>query len=91
MENKFTMAVIIAVICAAVAGLYGYRLSVRTNEKEALEQQVAILRGDKADLQNRLDKLTAAQAALQTENVGLKAEIAELQVKNGKHPKALAR
>ncbi len=88
MENKFTVAVIIAVVCAAVAGLFGYRLPVRTNEKAALEQQVATLQGDKADLQSRLEKLTASQAALQNENEGLKAENAELQAKTGKHSKA---
>ncbi len=91
MDNKFTMAVIIAVVCAAVAGVFGYRLSVRTNQKEALEQQVTALQGENTSLHSRLDQLTASQASLQHENEGLKAETVELQAKNRKHPKAPTR
>jgi uncharacterized protein YlxW (UPF0749 family) len=90
MDNKFTMAVIIAVLCAAVAGVFGYRLSVRTNEKAALEQQVATLQEENRNLQSRFEQLTAANATLQHDYEGVKAEYEALQAKHGKPATAAA-
>jgi peptidoglycan hydrolase CwlO-like protein len=90
MENKFTAAVIIAVVCAALAGLFGYRFSRASDQNRTLQEQVTTLQQEKTDLKNRLDQLTAANATLQHDYEGLKAENEALQAKHGKPAKAAA-
>jgi peptidoglycan hydrolase CwlO-like protein len=90
MENKFTVAVIIAVVCAALAGLFGYRFSRASDQNRTLQEQVTTLQQEKTDLKNRLDQLTAANATLQHDYEGLKAENEALQAKHGKPAKAAA-
>jgi peptidoglycan hydrolase CwlO-like protein len=90
MENKFTAAVIIAVVCAAVAGVFGYRLSKASDQNRAFQEQVTTLQGENTDLKNRLDRLTAANTTLQHDYEGLKAENEALQAKHGKPAKAVA-
>ena len=88
MDNKFTMAVIIAVVCAALAGVFGYRLSKAADQSRALQVQVTTLQEENTDLKNRLDQLTAANATLQHDYEGLKADYEALQAKHGKPGKA---
>ncbi len=88
MENKFTIAVIIAVVCAAVAGVFGYRFSKASDQNGNLQEQVVTLQRENTDLKTRLDQFTAAQASLQHENEGLKAENEALQAKHGTPAKA---
>jgi uncharacterized protein (DUF3084 family) len=90
MENKFTAAVIIAVVCVVLAGVFGYRLSKASDQNSILQEQVATLERQKTDLNLRLDQLTAAQATLQQEYEALKAENEALQAKHGKPVKAAA-
>lgn len=84
MENKFTVAVIIAVVCAALAGVSGYRLSKATDQNRVLEEQVATLQKENTDLKNRLDQVASANATWQHDYEGLKAENEALQAKHGK-------
>jgi uncharacterized protein YpmB len=90
MESKFTVAVIIAVVCAALAGVFGYRFSKASDQNRNLEEQVVTLRLENTDLKTRLDQLTAAQANLQHDYEGLKAENEALQAKHGKPAKPAA-
>jgi len=84
MDNKFTMAVIIAVVCAAVAGVFGFRWSKASDQNRALQEQVTTLQQENTDLKNRLDQVTAAKATLEHDYEGLKAENEALQAKHGK-------
>jgi chromosome segregation ATPase len=88
MENKFTVAVIIAVACAALAGVFGYRLSKASDQNRAFQEQVTTLQGENADLKNRLDQVTAAKATLEHDYEGVKADYEALQAKHGKPGKA---
>ena len=87
MENKFTVAVIIAVVCAAVAGVFGYRFSKASDQNRTLQEQVTTLQQENTDLKNRLDQVTAAKATLEHDYEGLKAENEALQAKHGKPAK----
>jgi peptidoglycan hydrolase CwlO-like protein len=84
MENKFTAVVIIAVVCVVLAGVFGYRFSKASDQNRILQEQVTTLERERTDLNLRLDQLTAAQATLQQEYEGLKAENEALQAKHGK-------
>jgi uncharacterized protein YpmB len=88
MENKFTVVVIIAVVCAAVAGVFGYRFSKASDQNRTLQEQVTTLQQENTDLKNRLDQVTAAKATLEHDYEGLKAENEALQAKPGKPAKA---
>ena len=88
MDNKFAIAVIIAVVCAAVAGVFGYRFSKASDQNRSLQEQVVTLQRENTDLKTRLDQLTAAQASLQHDYEGLKAENEALQAKHGGPAKA---
>lgn len=90
MENKFTAVVIIAVVCAVLAGVFGYRLSKASDQNQTLQQQVTTLQQDNTDLKNRLEQVTAAKATLEYDYEGLKAENEALQAKHGKPAKAAA-
>jgi uncharacterized protein YpmB len=90
MENKFTAVVIIAVVCAVLAGVFGYRFSKASDENRTLQEQVTTLEREKTDLNIRLDQLTAANGTLQHDYEGLKAENEALQAKHGKPVKAAA-
>jgi phage shock protein A len=90
MEKKFTVAVIIAVVCAALAGVFGYRFSKASDQNRTLQQQVTTLERENTDLKTRLDQLTATKAALQHDYENLKAESEALQAKRGKPAKASA-
>jgi uncharacterized protein YpmB len=84
MENKFTVAVIIAVVCAALAGVFGYRFSKASDQNRTLQEQVTTLQQENTDLKNRLDQVTAAKATLEHDYEALKAENEALQAKHGK-------
>jgi peptidoglycan hydrolase CwlO-like protein len=88
MENKFTVAVIIAVVCAAVAGVFGYRFSNASDQNRALQEQVTTLQQENSQLKTQLEQLNAAHASLQHDYEGLKAENEALQAKHGKPAKA---
>jgi len=74
MEQKFVVAVMIAVICAGLAGFLGYSASRTVNENERLKSQVATLQQEKTQLQSQLDRLKTAQGALQHDYDALKAQ-----------------
>jgi peptidoglycan hydrolase CwlO-like protein len=88
MENKFTVAVIIAVVCAALAGVFGYRLSKASDQNGTLQEQVTTLQQDNSQLKSQLEQLNGAHASLQHDYEGLKAENEVLQAKHGKPAKA---
>jgi uncharacterized protein YpmB len=88
MENKFAVAVIIAVVCAAVAGVFGYRFSKASDQNRTLQEQVTTLQQENTDLKNRLDQVTAAKATLEHDYEGLQAENEALLAKHGKPAKA---
>jgi len=88
MENKFTIVVIIAVVCAAVAGVFGYRYSKALDQNSTLQEQVTTLQQQNSQMKSQLDQLNAAQASLQHENEGLKAENEAMQAKHGTPAKA---
>ena len=90
MENKFTAVVIIAVVCAVLAGVFGYRFSKASDQNRALQEQVTTLQQENTDLKNRLEQVTAAKATLEHDYEGLKAENEALQAKHGKPVKAAA-
>ena len=90
MDNKFTMAVIIAVVCAAVAGVFGYRFSKASDQNRTLQEQVTTLQQENTDLKNRLDQVTAAKATLEHDYEGVKADNEALQAKHGKPATAAA-
>jgi peptidoglycan hydrolase CwlO-like protein len=90
MDNKFTMAVIIAVACAALAGVFGYRFSKASDQNQTLQQQVTTLQRENTDLQSRLDQLTATNTTLQHDYEGVKADYEALQAKHGKPATAAA-
>ena len=90
MENKFTAVVIIAVVCAVLAGVFGYRFSKASDENRALQEQVTTLQQENSQLTSQLDQLTAANGTLQHDYEGLKAENEALQAKHGKPVKAAA-
>jgi peptidoglycan hydrolase CwlO-like protein len=87
MENKFTAAVVIAVVCAVLAGVFGYRFSKASDQNRALQEQVTTLQQDNSQLTSQLDELKAAHASLQHDYEGLKAENEALQAKHGKPAK----
>jgi predicted negative regulator of RcsB-dependent stress response len=80
MENKFAIAVIIAVVCAAVAGVFGYRYSKASDQNSTLQEN--------SQLKSQLEQLNASQASLQHEYEGLKAENEAMQAKHGTPAKA---
>jgi predicted component of type VI protein secretion system len=88
MEQKFTIAVIVAVVCAALAGFFGYSLSKAAGQNRTLEEQVTTFARENTDLRNRLDQLTVTNTTLQSDCEGLKAEYEALQAKHGKPGKA---
>jgi peptidoglycan hydrolase CwlO-like protein len=88
MENKFLVAVIIAVVCAAVAGVFGYRFSKASDQNRALQEQVTTVQQENSQLKSQLAQLNAAHASLQHDYEGLKAENEALQAKHGKPAKA---
>lgn len=88
MENKFTAAVIIAVVCAAVAGVFGYRLSNASDQNSALQERVTTLQQENSQLKTQLEQLNAAHASLQHDYESVKAEYEALQAKHGKPAKA---
>jgi type II secretory pathway pseudopilin PulG len=88
MENKFTVVVIIAVVCAAVAGVFGYRFSKASDQNRTLQEQVATLEQENSQLKGQLEQLNAAHASLQHDFEGLKAENEALQATHGKPAKA---
>jgi cell division protein FtsB len=88
MENKFTVAVIIAVVCAALAGVFGFRLSKAAGQNRTLQEQVTTFERENTDLRNRLDQLGATNATLQHDCEGLKADYEALQAKHAKPAKA---
>ena len=88
MENKFTIAVIIAVVCAALAGVFGYRYSKASDQNRTLQDQVTTLQQDNSQLKSQLDQLNTAHTSLQHDYEGLKAEDEALQAKPGKPAKA---
>jgi len=88
MEQKFTIAVIVAVVCAALAGFFGYSLSKTAGQKRTLQEQVTTFERENTDLRNRLDQLTVTNTTLQHDCEGLKAEYEALQAKHGKPGKA---
>ena len=90
MDNKFTVAVIIAVVCAALAGVFGYRFSKASDQNRALQEQVTTLQQENTDLKNRLDQVTAAKATLEHDYEGVKAENEALQAKHGRPATAAA-
>jgi len=90
MENKFTVAVIIAVALAALAGVFGYRLSNASDQNRALQEQVTTLQQENSQLKTQLEQVNAAHASLQHDYEGLKAENEALQAKHGKPAKAAA-
>ena len=87
MENKFTAVVIIAVVCAVLAGVFGYRFSKASDQNRALQEQVTTLQQEKSQLGSQVDQLNAARASLQHDYEGLKAENEALQAKHGKPAK----
>lgn len=87
MENKFTAAVVIAVVCAVLAGVFGYRFSKASDQNRALQEQVTTLQQENSQLTSQLDQLTAANGTLQHDYEGLKAENEALQAKHGKPAK----
>jgi type II secretory pathway pseudopilin PulG len=90
MENKFTVVVIIAVVCAVLAGVFGYRFSKASDQNRTLQEQVTTLQQENSRLRSQLDQLNAAQASLQHDYEGLKAENEALQAKHGKPVKPAA-
>ena len=90
MDNKFTVAVIIALVFAALAGVFGYRFSKASDQNRALQEQVTTLQQQNTDLQNRLDGLSATNTALQHDYEGVKADYEALQAKHGKPATAAA-
>ena len=88
MDQKMKVVAIIAVICAALAGFFAYRLSVVTDENSRLQEQVATLQQESSKLKTQLDELAAAHATLQHDYQGVKAENEELKAKHGKPAKA---
>lgn len=84
MENKFTAVVIIAVVCAAVAGVFGYRFSKASDQNRDLQNQVMTLQDENSRLKSQLEQLNSAHASLQHDYEGLKAENEALQAKHGK-------
>lgn len=90
MENKFTAAVIIAVALAALAGVFGYRLSRATDQNARCQDQVTTLEQENTQLKRQLDQLTASHTSLQRDYDALKAENENLQAKGGKPAKVPA-
>ncbi|HUU14740.1 MAG TPA: hypothetical protein VM182_13695 [Terriglobia bacterium] len=88
MDQKMKVVVIIAVICAALAGFFAYRLSVVTDENSRLQEQVATLQQESSKLKSQLDELSAAQATLQRDYESVEAENEELKAKHGRPAKA---
>jgi uncharacterized protein YpmB len=88
MENKFTVVVIIAVVCAAVAGVFGYRFSKASDQNSTLQEQVTTLQQENSQLKSQLEQLNVAHASLQHDYEGLKGENEALQAKHGKPAKA---
>lgn len=88
MENKFTAAVIIAVVCAVLAGVFGYRFSKASDQNRTLQEQVTTLQQENSQMRSQVDQLNAAHASLQHDYEGLKAENEALQAKHGKPAKA---
>ena len=88
MENKFTVAVIIAVVCAALAGVFGYRLSNASDQNRALQERVTTLQQENSQLKTQLEQLNAAHASLQHDYESVNAEYEALQAKHGKPAKA---
>jgi type II secretory pathway pseudopilin PulG len=92
MNQKVTVLVIIAVVCAALAGVFGYRQSRASDQNRALQEQVMTLEDQNAQLKRQVDQLSAADTALRRDYDALKAENEELKSKHGKPAKpALAR
>jgi len=90
MDNRFTVAVIIAVVCAALAGVFGYRFSKAADQNRALQEQVTTLQQENSGLRSQLEQLNAAHVSLQHDYEGLKAENEALQATHGKPAKAAA-
>ena len=88
MDQTMKVVVIIAVICAALAGFFAYRLSVVTDENSRLQEQVATLQQESSKLKSQLDELSAAQATLQRDYESVEAENEELKAKHGRPAKA---
>jgi peptidoglycan hydrolase CwlO-like protein len=88
MENKFTVAVIIAVALAALAGVFGYRFSKASDQNRALQEQVTTLQQENSQLKTQLEQLNAAHASFQHDYETVKAEYEALQAKHGKPAKA---
>jgi len=90
MDNKFTVAVIIALVCAALAGVFGYRFSKASDQNRTLQEQVTTLQQENSGLRSQLEQLSAAHVSLQHDYEGLKAENEALQATHGKPAKAAA-
>ena len=88
MDQKMKVVAIIAVICAVLAGFFAYRSSVATDENSRLQEQVETLQQENSKLKTQLDELAAAQATLQHDYEGVKAENEELKAKHGRPAKA---
>lgn len=74
MEQKFVIVVMIAVLCAGLAGFFGYSASVAGSEKQRLESQISALNQENTQLKSQLDESKTAQAALQKDLDALKAQ-----------------
>lgn len=74
MEQKFVITVMIAVLCAMLAGVFGYTTSVAGSEKQRLESQISALNKENTQLKSQLDQSKMAQATLQRDFDALKAE-----------------
>lgn len=60
MEQRSLRVLIIAVVCAGLAGLFGYRQSKTAGENDRLQAQVATLSQENAQLKSQLDQQAPA-------------------------------
>jgi uncharacterized protein YlxW (UPF0749 family) len=90
-KDKITMTIVVlvALVCAALAGIFAYRQSKASEQNRTLQEQVMTLEHENADLQKRLDDQTTASVAGQHENESLKAENDELKTSHGKPAKTV--
>lgn len=87
MERRISIAMVVAVLCVAAAGVFGYRQSKALDENHALQERIVTLEQDNSDLKNRLKQLTTADDSLKGELDALKAENEDLKLKPGKGTK----
>lgn len=86
MEQKFVITVMIAVLCAGLAGVFAYSASVAGSEKQRLQSQISALNQENTQLKSQLDQSKTTQAALQKDLDTLEAQKGTPKAKRASSP-----